>query len=1148
MRTNDCKFQAILKAAVLVAGLLLAGTVAAFGQQQINLTAAPTSTTLPDGTTVPMWGYFCGTGVTGSTAMCAALNPTAAATWSPVVITVPAGQGLTINLTNLLSFTPATGSLTPNNIPTSIVIVGQVGGGLGTQRTTTPSPSHANAQGCVTWFIASPSTPPGTPCTSPQPGASGAPPVQGSRVQSFSTEVTAGTTTALTWAGLKPGTYLLESATHPSIQVPMGLIGMLVVTTAPSGTTAGTAYPAVGTAPAVPYNAEVPLEFSEIDPVQNKAVDLAVRTAGFNETAVWTRMNAFGPVTALTLGSGGSGYAAAPSVTIAGGAGSGATATASVGALVSSIGVTSGGSGYSATPTVTITDATGSGATATATVVGGAITAITVTNPGSLYTAPTVTITDATGTGAIAAASLVGSYGVIYTLNLTNAGAGYTSAPLVSFSGTGGASATASITLGGCGGGAHTCYPPAVNYTPFYYLINGLAFNKTNATASVFAAVDGLGTTTPVTTGITGTVLARLVNAGLRMHVPSIVGSLTKGFNGAGAPATVGGFTLIAEDGNPLPNLAAPRVQTDVFMAAGKTFDVMINVPATPAGATAPPSLPVFDRELSLSANSSERDAGMLAYIGVNGGGLPVAAGTGVFTAAKANNDTYNSVPACLSTATSCIAVVVSDVSKGVMGNDVNVYGVQLLAAPKNGTLTCTSLGNGLCENGTFTYTPNPGFGAASTDSFTYCANNGFVAATTTTAASCSSANLTATVTLGASTLTGNPTAANITYTSKMANFLKIPSPGVLSVDSDPNNLPLQVVLSSVTPASGVTINMDPNGGFTASLPGTPTTATTATFTYIAQNSQGSQSSAATVTLIFPQPSNLQVKVLDAQAFNNCNGNSACIAGLAPFPDYRWIIEEDKTFWVDPNCTTNSSITTPGCPTVVGGAGTTGSTMPVFGVNFHTSTMDFVAQGCTGPLSCEGGQTFLNPATGTHVPAVCDVGNGACRPDTTGNGFTPVLPSTVSLDPAKRYYILVLPGDAANPFPAYLGQPACPANGAESAAGNMNCGHTMSGAPIPPACNILGGPNACTTSSAFTQPVTVLVLPTPLPTGKLSVIVFEDDFPLNGEQDGGGGNGTVAPIEPGLRRVQYRPVGHVWRARRCNRTGHLRRFQPALVE
>ena len=82
--------------------------------------------------------------------------------------------------------------------------------------------------------------------------------------------------------------------------------------------------------------------------------------------------------------------------------------------------------------------------------------------------------------------------------------------------------------------------------------------------------------------------------------------------------------------------------------------------------------------------------------------------------------------------------------------------------------------------------------------------------------------------------------------------------------------------------------------------------------------------------------------------------------------------------------------------------------------------------------------------------------------------------------------------------------------------GNTACGHTMGGAPVPPACNILGGANACTTNSAFTQAVNVLVLPTPLPTGKLSVIVFEDDFPLNGEQDGGGGAGTIAPIEPGL--------------------------------
>src|SRR6266853_2464043 len=145
MRMNNLK--AVLKAALRVACILPFAAVFAFGQQTINMTAAPTTTTLPDGTTVPMWGYSCAaTPVAGSTALCAASNPTAAAagTWSPVVITVPTGQSLTINLTNNLSFLPP-GSSTANTIPTSLMIVGQIGGGLGSlaQRTTTGSPDHS---------------------------------------------------------------------------------------------------------------------------------------------------------------------------------------------------------------------------------------------------------------------------------------------------------------------------------------------------------------------------------------------------------------------------------------------------------------------------------------------------------------------------------------------------------------------------------------------------------------------------------------------------------------------------------------------------------------------------------------------------------------------------------------------------------------------------------------------------------------------------------------------------------------------------------------------------------------------------------------------------------------------------------------------
>src|SRR6266481_6105800 len=284
MRFNHLK--ATLKSAVLTVTVLLLGAGVAVAQQQVNLTAAPTSTTLPDGTLVPMWGYSCAgpTVIASSTATCALLNPAAAAntttvpptpaTWSPVVITVPAGQGLTINLTNSLSF------LNGNSVPTSLVIVGQLGGGLGTTATFTASPDHTNAQP-VTWPIAGDA--PGAPLT-----GAGTPPAQGPRVQSFSTEVAAGATTALTWLALRPGTYLIESGTHPSIQGPMGLYGMLVVTTAPAAGVAGTAYPAVGTTAAVTYNADIPLLLSEIDPVQNAAVQAAVGTVGFSETTVWS--------------------------------------------------------------------------------------------------------------------------------------------------------------------------------------------------------------------------------------------------------------------------------------------------------------------------------------------------------------------------------------------------------------------------------------------------------------------------------------------------------------------------------------------------------------------------------------------------------------------------------------------------------------------------------------------------------------------------------------------------------------------------------------------------------------------------------------------------------------------------------------------
>src|SRR5438132_420286 len=744
MRSNN--YKSVLKHAGLAATALLLASGVAFGQTTVNLSVGPTTATQPDGTAVPMWGYSCG-GVALGTATCSALNPAANTTtanttsttvWSPVVITVPTGQDLTISLTNNLTFAGG-------NIPTSLVIVGQLGGGLGTTATSTASPNHTSAQP-LTWPIAGDAA--GLPLT-----GVGTPPAQGSRVQSFSTEVAVGTPASLCWGptctapspALKPGTYLIESGTHPSIQGPMGLYGILVVTTAPSGTTAGTAY---GTgATAVTYNADIPLLLSEIDPVQNLAVGKAVGTVGFSETNVWSGLY--------------------------------------------------GGCG----------------------------------NPWN-------------------------------------------------------ADGTANTTTYG------TCYPPAVNYTPVYYLFNGRAFDKTNSSASLFAAAPG-SSSAPVT----GTVLVRLVNAGLRMHVPSIVGAQT---GVAVAPATTppSGFSLIAEDGNVLPGV--PRVQSEVFMPAGKTNDVMINVPS------ATTALPIFDRELSLSANSIARDAGMLAYISVNGGALPTGgAFSAAATTAVANPDSYYLVGGK--------TLVVLDVGKGVVANDVNVNGVQVLAAPSAGTLA-------LNPDGTFSYVPNSG---TTSDSFTYCANGAVTAgvcasgiSTTVTLAACTGSCLEA-----GSGITMNP----ITFTAN-GTFLKIQPPGILAFDKDGAGCTLTVNAASVTPGAGLTLSVDANGGFSASVascaPVAPATTCSTTFTYNAQNSQGTVSSgSATVTINFAPASGLAVTVLDGKDVLEARPNPGVTRAV--IADYRWIIEEDRSFYVNPNCTANPPAA--GCPgATTAGLGTTG--------------------------------------------------------------------------------------------------------------------------------------------------------------------------------------------------------------------------------
>ncbi len=290
-----------------------------------------------------------------------------------------------------------------------------------------------------------------------------------------------------TWNTLRPGTYLIESGTQPSIQGPMGLYGVLVVTEPDDTTGANPLHQAYGTK----FDTDVALLLSEIDPVQNAAVDQAVKTTGFSDALVWNGQ-----------------------------------------------------------PT--------------------------------MCGDPTV----------------------------------------------------------------HTCYPPAVNYSPLYYLINGISFDRTAAAASAV--------TVPATAA-TGNLLLRFVNAGLRMHVPSVVGAT---------------MTLLAEDGNKLPG--NPRVQTQALLTAGKTYDVAIQ-PAQirDRGSYAAATYPVFDRALSLST-ANQRDGGMQAYINVAGGGAQAAAYGTAGSAATALTGAGAKTFYCVAGT----PLTVSDASQGLLAGVTGANGV----------------------------------------------------------------------------------------------------------------------------------------------------------------------------------------------------------------------------------------------------------------------------------------------------------------------------------------------------------------------------------------------------------------------------------------------------------------------------------------
>ena len=217
-RSNDMKTTLKLS---LVTGILAlaAGPAAA---EVYDLCAAAGTKSMPDGSTVPVWGYALNDPTNGCGAVQIPGPP----------LTVTDGT-LTINLSNNL----------PE--PTSVVVPGL--------------PMPASVGGSPTWND-------GTT------GARGGDLTK--RVRSFGAEAAAGGAESYAWTGVRPGTFIYHSGTHPQKQVYMGLYGAVTQdSAAATATTPAEAYPAVGTSPAVTYDNEVVLFYSEIDPDLNAAIN-----------------------------------------------------------------------------------------------------------------------------------------------------------------------------------------------------------------------------------------------------------------------------------------------------------------------------------------------------------------------------------------------------------------------------------------------------------------------------------------------------------------------------------------------------------------------------------------------------------------------------------------------------------------------------------------------------------------------------------------------------------------------------------------------------------------------------------------------------------------------------------------------------------
>jgi len=451
--------------------------------------------------------------------------------------------------------------------------------------------------------------------------------------------------------------------------------------------------------------------------------------------------------------------------------------------------------------------------------------------------------------------------------------------------------------------------PCTIDYSPMYFFVNG------EPTAELPAGNPG------------EIALLRMANAGLHSHTPAIVGVE---------------FDLIAEDGNLYP---ISQQQSAALLAAGKTLDARITLPASDV------TLQLFDRMPTFS-NENVPNGGSIGGLIVGNGSDPV--------------DPTDSL------AVDDGPYAVDEDSAGypgnVLANDDGLTAPAVVGGgPANGTVTLSS------ADGSFTYVPNPDYSGP--DSFTYRAvdgaGNGYLAE----------------VSFNVSFINDAPVAADDgPYFNGTGDTISVEAPGVLGNDADADGDSLTAQIVGVAPG-GLTLNAD--GSFEYTVASTAASSE-ATFQYEACDGTVCSVEPVTVVLNHNPVAGIALSVIDD------NGTEL------PGDGYRWLVEEDAHWQPTPGDPQQQSLAT----------------------NFHRSHMPVVAQGI-------GATEFLD----------------------------------VALDPAKHYFVSVLPLDAAN---------------------GDDTGHTIGGA------RILPGAGA----------VEVRVNNHELPTAQISMFIFEDSSPTNGAVDG----------------------------------------------